>query len=163
MRFLTALAVLAVGACSPVVIAPPSSTSMTSIVTPTEALALGIARMTPVEAIIKAANASGTDVQGVFAMTVRRAEQVGPRFFLNSEEDYRDQRSLAIAITPSASATLRNQFGHDLRGALLGKNILVYGFARRERIDFTVHGRRTGKYYYQTHVVVYEARQIERR
>jgi hypothetical protein len=165
MRILAALGALFLTGCSaatfyqplPVLVRPGAA----AMPTPSEALASGVRQMTSVEAVIAAASASGAGVRGVFAMNVRRAEQVGPRFFLNSEADYRDQRSLAIAIQPWALPGLRARFGGDLRRALLGKDIRVAGFARRERIDFTVNGRATGKYYYQTHVAVTDARQVE--
>lgn len=118
-------------------------------------------RLTPPEAVMKAADAAPRGVYGIFELNVRRAEQVGPNFFLNSETDYRDQRNLSITIGPNAQAALRKQYGADLGKALMGRTLLVYGFARRVRIDFTTHGRRSGKYYFQTHVPVGNARQIE--
>lgn len=129
--------------------------------TPSEALAARNRQLTPVEAVIAAAGASGAGVRGVFAMQVRRAEQVGPRYFLNSEADYRDQRTLSVAIQPWVLPELRARFGGGLRRAFLGKDVRVFGYARRERIDFTINGHRTGKYYFQTHVAVTDARQIE--
>ena len=42
-----------------------------------------------------------------------------------------------------------------------GKRILVSGTAMRTRIDVTVDGRQSGKYYYQTHVRVAQASQIK--
>jgi hypothetical protein len=165
MRILTALGALCLTGCSaatfhqplPVLVRPAAA----AMPTPSEAVAAGDRRFTSVDAVIAAAGASGAGVRGVFAMNVRRAEPVGPRFFLNSEADYRDQRSLAIAITPWALPGLRARYGGDLRRAFMGKDVRVFGFARRERIDFTVHGRPTGKYYYQTHVAVTDARQVE--
>lgn len=111
-------------------------------------------------AVLAAADAAPRGYPGRFGMVVKRAEQVGPRLFLNSEADYRDQRSIAIAIEPLAQIALRRIHGPDLRAAFLGKAIQVDGVARRERIDFLANGRRTGKYYYQTHVAVTRADQI---
>lgn len=165
MRGLTILGVAMLGGCAaapgggPL---PPLARPATAVMlTPGEALAAGVRPMTSVEAVIAAAGASGAGVRGVFTITVRRAEAVGPRFFLNSEADYRDQRTLAIALHPRALPGLRARLGGDLRRAFLGKDVRVHGFARRERIDFTVNGRPTGKYYYQTHVAVTDARQVE--
>jgi hypothetical protein len=139
----------------------PALVRPSAMLTPGEALTAGVRPMTSVEAVIAAASASGAGVRGVFTMVVRRAEPVGPRFFLNSETDYRDQRSLSIAVHPSALPDLRARYGGNLRRAFLGKDVRVYGYARRQRIDFTVHGRPTGKYYYQTHVTVTNARQVD--
>ena len=94
-------------------------------------------------------------------MEVSRAEQVGPNFFLNSEKDYRDQRNLSIAIGPHARDALLKKLGADLNSALMGRTIRVVGYAKRIKIGFTVRGRFTDKYYYQTHVPIGDARQIE--
>ena len=116
--------------------------------------------MTAPQAVIAAADAAPRGVAGNFALIVRRAEMVGPRLFLNSEEDYRDQRNLSIAIDPRALRGLRQRLGPDLKSALLGRDIRVRGLARRTRIDFTTNGRPTGKYYFQTHVAVTNPIQI---
>ena len=108
-----------------------------------------------------AANAAPRGVPGTFGMIVKRAEMVGPRLFLNSEDDYRDQRNLSIAIQPQALPVLRQRLGGDLRAALVGRDIRVKGVARRTRIDFFNNGKRTGKYYFQTHVSVGSSAQIE--
>jgi len=44
--------------------------------------------------------------------------------------------------------------------ALQGRTIRVDGEARRVRIDFLAGGRPTGKYYYQTHVVIERGEQL---
>lgn len=117
--------------------------------------------MTAAQAVMAAADAAPRGVPGHFAMVVRRAEMVGPRLFLNSEADYRDQRNLSIAVQPHALAGLRGRFGKDLRAALVGRDIRVRGVARRVRIGiFKNNGRATRLYYYQTHVVVDSVEQI---
>ena len=130
------------------------------IYTPAEALAAGLPRLAPETAVMTAAGRPD-GLAGVFAMPVRRVENVGPRLFLNSEADYRDQRSLGVAIQPSALPGLRSRLGAAPARAFSGKNVRVFGLARRVRIDFVVNGRPTGKYYYQTHVDVIDARQID--
>ena len=128
------------------------------------ALAAGLsacaAALTPMQAIFAAATAAPEGVPGVFVMQVRNAGRQDGRLFLNSEADYRDQRSLTVAISPSAFAGLEARFGRPLDTALVGQRIAVTGEARRTRIDFTGNGLPTGKYYFQTHVVVTDADQI---
>ncbi len=114
----------------------------------------------PAAAVLAAADAAPRGYPGRFGFTVMRAEQVGPRFFLNSQPDYRDQRNLAIAIEYPAAQQLRRAYGADVQAAYLGKSIQVDGIAQRQRIDFTIGGRPSGKYYYQTHVVVMRPDQI---
>jgi hypothetical protein len=145
----------------PVVKAPPAVSGQRRVLTPSDALRRGMVKLAPQEAVMKAADAAPRGVYGVFEMEVSRAEQVGPNFFLNSEKDYRDQRNLSIAIGPHARDALLKQLGADLNSALMGKKIRVVGYAKRIKIGFTVRGRFTDKYYYQTHVPIGDARQIE--
>ena len=114
----------------------------------------------PALAVMAAADAAPAGYPGTFGFTVLRADFVGPRLFLNSYPDYRDQRNLSIAIDPRAIPALRNAYGQDLKSAFLNREIKVQGVARRQRIDFTTDGKPTGKYYYQTHVIVREPEQI---
>jgi len=116
--------------------------------------------MTAQDAVMAAANAAPRGVPGNFAMIVQRAEMVGPRLFLNSEADYRDQRNLSIAIQPYVLGALRARLGKDLRAALVGRDIRVRGIANRVRIGFFEDRKPTQLYYYQTHVEVDSADQI---
>lgn len=99
-------------------------------------------------------------VTGVFALTVRGTGRTD-KVHLNSEADYRDPRNLSIAIETEAVKTLERTWGHPLEVTLKGRRILVSGTARRTRIDFTVDGLPSGKYYFQTHVKVDQASQIK--
>jgi len=116
--------------------------------------------MSPALAVLAAADAAPGGVPGRFGFVVQRAAWVGPRLFLNSYPDYRDQRNLSISIEPSALAGLRRAFGVDLSRAFMNKPVVVDGVARRVRIDFTYAGRPTSKYHYQTHVLVSSPGQI---
>ena len=142
---------------SPVIItptAPPSSG-------PSVDLQRGAVRLTPEEAIRQAASAPN-GVSGVFELTVRRAEQVGQNFFLGTQDDYRDPRNLAIRITRPVQLQLRRHFGPDLKAVFVGKRLLITGRAKSTRIAYLDSaGRRTGRYYHQTHVEVRQPLQIE--
>ena len=140
---------------------PPPVGDRRRVLTPADALRRDMVKLAPQEAVMKATDAAPRGVYGVFEFDVSRAEQVGPNFFLNSEKDYRDQRNLSIAIGPRARDALLKQLGGDLRSGLVGKKIRVFGYAKRIKIGFTVKGRFTDKYYYQTHVPIGDARQIE--
>lgn len=115
----------------------------------------------PARAVMAAADAAPRGYPGRFGFVVRRADMVGPRLFLNSHPDYRDQRNLSVSIAPAALAALQTKHGSDLRSAFMGRSILVDGEARRQRIDFTVGGWPSGKYYFQTHVSVNRAEQLQ--
>ncbi|WP_066557936.1 hypothetical protein [Croceicoccus bisphenolivorans] len=114
----------------------------------------------PIEAVVKAADAAPEGVFAAFEMNVAAIGTQDGLVYLNSEKDYRDQRCLTIAILPEAQKALNEQFGGDLRQALLGKTIRVLGVARRVQVDFYSDGERTDKYYYQTHVGLVKAEQL---
>jgi Tfp pilus assembly protein PilF len=97
---------------------------------------------------------------GIFGMEVATTGRVGPQIFLDSEKDYRDQLNLGIRFTPAAVKKYRKQHGRDPDKDLMGKRITVIGWARREKIDFVAQGSPTGKYYYQTQIVVEDPAQV---
>jgi hypothetical protein len=115
----------------------------------------------PFDAIQSAAAAAPQGVPGVFELRVRATGRQDGNIYLNSEADYRDQRSLTVAVQPSAFAVLEKQFGAAPDVSLNGKTIRVRGVARRVRIDFVDNGQPSGKYYFQTHVAVARGDQIE--
>lgn len=115
----------------------------------------------PAQAIQLAADAAPRGVPGLFSMQVQATGEQGGEIYLNSELDYRDQRNLTVALTPAAAHQLALRLGEPVTVALDRKRILVRGSATRVRIDFTAGGQPTGKYYYQTHVRVTDAAQIQ--
>lgn len=113
------------------------------------------------DAVQMAAGSAPRGVMGVFKLHVRATGEQDGRLYLNSEEDYRDQRNVAIEIPPAAAKQLSEQLGADPLVALKDKDLLVAGVAQRVTIYFYDNdGRRTDKYYYQTHVRVYNPQQI---
>lgn len=115
----------------------------------------------PALAVMAAADAATRGFPGTFGFTVQRVDMVGPRLFLNSYPDYRDQRNLSVAIDFRVLPALRDRYGQNLQAAFLHHEIKVIGIARRTRIDFTNDGKPSGKYYFQTHVRVSDPDQIK--
>jgi hypothetical protein len=115
----------------------------------------------PVEAVFRAAEAAPRGVKGVFELTVQATGEQDGFAYLNAELDYRDQRNLTIAIPPKPRRELKEIHSLDPKAFYYGKKIQVTGEAMRVRIDFYSNGMPSGKYYYQTHVTVYDPKQIE--
>lgn len=113
------------------------------------------------QAVFLAAEAAPNGVPGTFRLRIQSAGRQEGNIYLDSEKDYRDQRNLCIAVFPDAAKKFRAEYGEDPDKILVGKLILVKGQARREKIIFTFNGMETDKYYYQTHVVVNSADQIQ--
>ncbi len=114
----------------------------------------------PMLAIERAAGLAPGAYPGVFVMTVRASGRQGASLYLNSESDYRDPRNLSFEVRPIAQVQLEARLGAPAETVLQGRTIRVDGEARRVRIDFTADGRPTGKYYYQTHVVIERGEQL---
>lgn len=120
--------------------------------------------LSPVQTVMFAAETAPEWLPGVFGLAVQGSGRGRGReegyVFLNSETDYRDPRSVTVRFTPDAATAYRARHGTDPDTALAGKTILVYGFARQVRIDFVRYGMPSGKYYYQTHIIVTDPDQV---
>jgi hypothetical protein len=116
-------------------------------------------RLTPAQAVINAAEMPA-GVSGVFEMVVRSTGREGGKLFLNSELDYRDPRNLTIDISPSVEQALQARLGAPVEAAVARRTIAVRGTARKIKTNFTIDGRPSGKYYFQTHLTVRSARDL---
>ncbi len=114
--------------------------------------------LTPQQAVMGAAE-SRSGIEGYFVLTVRASGRQ-EMLYLNSERDYRDPRNLSIAIAPRVERRLTELLNGPVPQMLNGRRILVRGTARKTRIDFISNGRRSGKYYYQTHLRLTDARDL---
>ncbi|PZR76954.1 MAG: hypothetical protein DLM73_01025 [Chthoniobacterales bacterium] len=115
--------------------------------------------LTPIQAIVAAAERP-EGVTATFQMEVRRGDREDGTLYLNSEEDYRDQRCLTIALTGDVASELERKVGGDPALALKGKKIRVTGTAKRKTVWFYFMKVKSDKYYYQTHVQITDASQI---
>ena len=114
----------------------------------------------PEKAVIAAAKAGPEGVSGVFKMVVAAVGHQRGKVFLNSQSDYRDPRNLTIAMSEATAEDVERKAGVTEASALIGRKIYVRGHARTVRVDFTVDGQPSGKYYYQTHVLVSDPVQV---
>ena len=80
---------------------------------------------------------------------------------MNSESDYRDPKSLTIAVESDAVAALQKKLGRDPQALLSGKAVRVSGVAQKVKIALFSNGLLTGRFYFQTQVSVTSADQIE--
>jgi hypothetical protein len=120
-----------------------------------------LTRFTPEQAVMMAASSAPRTVPGIFTLQVKASGKDNKRVYLNSELDYRDQRNLTISIDPRTAKVLAAKYGAPPEDYFKGKTIEVRGAARRVTIGFFENRRPTGLYYYQTHVTVGHAGQIQ--
>jgi len=116
---------------------------------------------TPLQAIEKAAAAAPRSVAGTFDVEVLATGEQGGDVFLNSQKNYHDPRNVSVVISPFVGAALTKKFGQPLQSYFLGKHIRVTGEAKRVTIWFYAYGVRTKKYYFQTHIVLADASQVQ--
>lgn len=108
------------------------------------------------------AAAQENGVSGTFEFVVRSTGVDDGGRWLNSHTDYRDPSNLGVTVD---ELSLRSLLGNAGPGAqltdLIGRTVRVTGTARKVKIAFFSNGRETGHYYFQTHLKVTHANQIE--
>lgn len=97
----------------------------------------------------------GGYLAGLFTMQVKASGRDRDKLYLNSQSDYRDARNLSIVFTPEVEAAFKREHGSAPDEFLAGKEIVVLGGAGQVKVHFTDgRGVPSGKYYYQTHLMV---------
>jgi len=118
--------------------------------------------MTAMQAIEKAANNPKHGVRGTFGLKVKASGGKRKAIFLNSELDYRDPRSITIAIFPNVVNKFIKLYGKSPDEYFKNKNILVTGVAKKVKIALMCNGKwNKNEYYYQTHIGVGSVEQIK--
>lgn len=113
------------------------------------------------EIIHNAADAAPAGVGGEYTLKIKAVGSSGSMVFLNTEQDYRDQRCVSIALHPTVVAQLTKKYGMSPEQYFTDKSITVKGRAQRMKIVFQTDGKPTDKYYYQTHIFVRELSQLD--
>ncbi|PKG84287.1 hypothetical protein CXF85_08775 [Colwellia sp. 75C3] len=99
-------------------------------------------------------------VRGTFQFSIKASALLQSAVYLNTELDYRDRRSITIALHPKTIAAFTKKYGTSPKVYFLNKNIEVTGKAKQIKIWFFSNGKRTEKYYFQTHISVKSLNQI---
>ncbi|MDP4528753.1 hypothetical protein Q3O59_06865 [Alkalimonas delamerensis] len=121
-----------------------------------------VAKSDTMEIIRKAAASAPYGVVGEYVLSIQATGKQGHVVYLNTELDYRDQRNVTVALHPNIIPQLEAQYGVRAEEFFIGKTIRVEGAAQRVRIDFINDQRKpSGKYYFQTHIRILNAAQIE--
>ncbi len=116
----------------------------------------------PQQAIVMAADVAPQPVYVTVDLQVRGIATQNGFTYLNSEKDFRDQRNVSLEIPAEVLAQVEAKFGGQLAAYARGKHLLVKGPARRVTIwFFDDEGRRSDKYYFQTHLRVSDPAQIQ--
>ena len=87
---------------------------------------------------------------GVFR--VKATGSLEGRVFLNTEYDYRDPRNITIVLSPEIATEFEKKYEMSPEAYFLKKRVLVKGQLVQVKIWFSSNGKRSNKYYYQTHM-----------
>ena len=100
-------------------------------------------------------------VKGTFQFLIKASGVERKVVYLNTELDYRDRRSITVALHPKTIAAFTKKYGSSPEAYFINKNIEVTGEAKQIKIWFISNGKRTKKYYFQTHIRVKSLKQIK--
>jgi len=99
-------------------------------------------------------------LKGEFLLTIKNSGKQSTRIFLNTQEDYRDRRNITVTLLPSFQQAFKAKYGEDIRSYYEEKTLRVKGEAKRMKVWFFSAGKRSQKYYFQTHIAVSDLNQI---
>jgi len=100
-------------------------------------------------------------VKGTFRFSIKASDVERKVVYLNTELDYRDRRSITVALHPKTITAFTKKYGSRPEAYFVNKNIEVIGVAKQMKVWFFSNGKRTEKYYFQTHVRVKSINQIK--
>lgn len=100
-------------------------------------------------------------VKGTFEFLIKASGSENRIVYLNTELDYRDRRSITVALHPKTIAAFTKKYGASPDVYFVNKNIEVTGEAKRIKVWFYSNSNRTEKYYFQTHVKIESINQIK--
>ena len=144
MKYLLLLSILVLSACT-------TTSEVTSNVDLTNAMRL----------IEKTEINASNGVKGSFQFQIKASGIQHNNIYLNTELDYRDRRSITISLHPKTILEFTKKYGSSPDSYFINKTIEVSGKAKRMRIDFYSNGKKTKKYYFQTHIRVTSVDQIK--
>jgi len=114
-----------------------------------------------IQLIEKAKRRFPEGVIGTFQIPIKASGSVRGITYLNSDVDYRDPKNITVEIAPSVRELFRKTYGSLPVSYFIDKTIKVRGKVERIKISVYEDGKRSRKYYYQTHIKVTSLDQIK--
>lgn len=141
MKFFIMLSILLLASCST---APPQVTT---------------SEISEIEQII--ALASNENIQGSFTIPIKAVGKQRGVTFLNSETNYKDKKNISIVLSPKISESFEGTYDLNAITYWVGKTVKVSGTAERAKIWYYQQGKKTERYYFQTHIRVTSLDQLQ--
>ncbi len=137
MKYLLILSILILSACS-------STSKISSKSTLTDISKL----------ITKADRRYPEGVRGTFQIPIKASGSVRGIIYLNSDLDYREPSNISIVLSPVIVESVSNTYGSSPDLYFIDKTIEITGKVERVKVHYFKNGKRTKKYYFQTHIKV---------
>jgi hypothetical protein len=144
MKHFVLLSILVLSACSTTPATTPPSA-------PTDVMQL----------IVQSEASAPKGIKGTFQLSIKASGMENGTTYLNTELDYRDRRNITLALLPNTIAAFTAKYGSAPDTYFVNNNVEVTGEAKRFKTWFSVNGKRTDKYYFQTHINVGSIDQIK--
>ncbi|MBQ4809763.1 hypothetical protein A7985_04515 [Pseudoalteromonas luteoviolacea] len=100
-------------------------------------------------------------VSGTFEFEIKGSGKVDGEVFLNTEENFRDRRSISIALSPKVVMAFIRKEGLSPKIYFLDKKIQVTGEAKRKKVFLTSNGKKMRSYFFLTEINVTSLDQIK--
>lgn len=99
-------------------------------------------------------------VIGTFQIPIKATGSQNGIIYLNSDLDYRDPKNITLALAPSTIEVFSKTYNSSPELYFKNKILEVTGKVERIKIYVFKNGKRTKKYYFQTHIRVTSIAQI---
>jgi hypothetical protein len=93
-------------------------------------------------------------VRGTFQIPIKASGSENGVIYLNSNLDYREPSNISVVLSPMVIKSLSTTYDSSPDLYFIAKTIEVTGKAERVKIYYFKNGKRTKKYYFQTHIRV---------
>jgi len=143
MKYLIVLSILFLSACS----------STPELASKSEATDI-------IQLIEKAKRRFPEPVRGTFQIPIKATGIKNGVVYLNSNLDYREPTNITLALAPSTIEKFTNYYNSSPDLYFKNKTLEVTGKVDRIKIYMYKNGKRTKKYYFQTHIRVISIEQI---
>lgn len=113
-----------------------------------------------IQLIEKAKRRFPEKVRGTFQIPIKATASLHGGVYLNSNLDYREPTNITLTLAPSTIEAFSNTYHSSPEVYFKNKTVEVTGQVERIRIYKYEEGKRTKKYYFQTHIKVTSIDQI---
>ena len=113
-----------------------------------------------IQLIEKAKKRFPDGVTGTFQLPIKASGNVGGTVYLNSDLNYKNQRNISVVLPINTIKAFTKHYGEPPETYFIGKTIAVTGTVKRVKIYLYKNGKRSKKYFFQTHIKINKLNKI---